>query len=545
MEKQRADKLIIKYSQKIFGFAMKKAFSYDEAEELSGEMLKEVYLSFLKAKEIVNVEGYVWRICEHVYAKYVNQVKLKQGLSIDGGGVDPATLTHFDKYDFGQTDAALLKLRKEIGFLSSSRRQIVYSFYYEGKSITQISEEQDLPQGTVKWHLNKARNDLKEGINMKRQIGRLGLSPVKALGFSHSGRPGSKGGPEFYLGDKINLNIVYSVYEEAKTVEEIAEDLGMTPVFLEDKINYLLANGFLVEEKGKRYTTYVRFSPEEFSMEARDKTLLAQAKAADVLVEKYVPLVRKALQAVQDVYIPGGNRELFEAAVIFIAINNKCKLPIDRNLDRYVIKTLDGGDYIASVDIKSKQADPRYKPILANKKSYSGCGEMTRDSKKYPCLYSWSFDSRFDNRKGTWQNNLFTDYETVYEIMTGAISNNKSNSEKFARMKERKFVDKDGKINIMIVKGTFEELLAKIPEPDKALLDEFAAFALEQAEVAAKAYPPQMQDLVFVDFVRFFIGNAVSMMVLDRLYEKGTFRALTEKEKVTANLLMFADCLPE
>lgn len=48
MKKDKADQLIVKYSQKIFGFAMKKAFSYDEAEELSGEMLKEVYLSFFQ-----------------------------------------------------------------------------------------------------------------------------------------------------------------------------------------------------------------------------------------------------------------------------------------------------------------------------------------------------------------------------------------------------------------------------------------------------------------------------------------------------------------
>ena len=391
-----------------------------------------------------------------------------------------------------------MRLRKEIGFLSSCRRQIVYSFYYEGKSIVQISEEQGLPQGTVKWHLNKARNDLKEGINMRRQIGKLGLSPIKAINFSHDGSPGSNGGPDFYLGDKLNLNIVYSVYDEPKTQEEIAEDLGMTPVFLEDKIDYLVANGFLVEEKGKRYTTYVRFSPEEFSMEAWDRTLLAQTKVADILVEKYVPQVRKALQTVHDVYIPGGNRELFEAAVIFLAISRKCRLPIDRNLSRYFIKPLDGGFYIASVDIKSKQIDPKYKPLLANKKSYNSCGEMTRDSKKYPCVYSWSIDSRFDNRKGAWQNNLFTDYESVYEIMTGAISDTKSNSEKFARMKERKFIGKDGRINIMIVKGSIDDLLAKIPEPEKAMLDEFADFALEQAAVHAKIYPPQMQDLVFL-----------------------------------------------
>ena len=49
MEKQQADKLIVEYLPKIYGFAMKKSFSFDEAEELSSDIVTEVYLSFLSA----------------------------------------------------------------------------------------------------------------------------------------------------------------------------------------------------------------------------------------------------------------------------------------------------------------------------------------------------------------------------------------------------------------------------------------------------------------------------------------------------------------
>ena len=136
------------------------------------------------------------------------------------------------------------------------RRKIVYSFYYEGKGIRQIATEQELSEGTVKWHLNKARNDLKEGFSVERKIGSLGLAPMEAVSFSHCGQGGAKGGPEYYLDDKINLNIVYSVYDAPKTKEEIAEELGMPPVYLEEKIDWLAENGFLVETKGKKYTTY-------------------------------------------------------------------------------------------------------------------------------------------------------------------------------------------------------------------------------------------------------------------------------------------------
>ena len=36
MEKAEADRMIKEYLPKIYGFAMKKAFSYDEAEDLAG-----------------------------------------------------------------------------------------------------------------------------------------------------------------------------------------------------------------------------------------------------------------------------------------------------------------------------------------------------------------------------------------------------------------------------------------------------------------------------------------------------------------------------
>lgn len=524
-------------------YISKPVFSADEAEELSGEMLKELYLSLQHAEDIVNPEGYVWRICQHVYAKYVNQKKLQKGISLDG-----IELAYFDQHDFGESEEEIKKLRKEIGFLTSIRRETVYSFYYEGKSIVQISKEQGLPAGTVKWYLNKARNELKEGFTMKRKIGSLGLSPVKAVGISHNGRPGSKGGPEYYLDDKINLNIVYSVYENPITMEEIGEDLGMTPVFLEDRIAMLLANGFLVETKGKRYTTYVRFSRKQYSNEAFDNVVKMQLKVAKLLLEKYVPQVREAVSQIKDVYIPGGNRELFVAAAIFYAIEHRCMLQIDKDFSKYRIRTLDGGDYSVTVEIKSEISDPEYiRDPAISAKEYWACGTMTRSSAKYPCVYSWSVDSRFDNRKGAWQNNWNSDYESVYEIITKTITDTKANADKFKRLRERGFIEKDGTINIMILKQTYDSFDKMIPSPEKVVVDEFARYALEQAMVKAKQYPPQVQDIVIVDFMHMFIGFPVAMMVLDELYDRGTFRPLplTKQEKVTVNLLMFADRLPE
>ena len=67
---------------------------------------------------------------------------------------------------------------------------------------------------------------------------------------------------------------------------EIAEELGVTPVYIEDSVKELEANGFFVPQSGKRYTTYVRFNPETYSLEQQDKRLQKQMEIAKLLVSE-------------------------------------------------------------------------------------------------------------------------------------------------------------------------------------------------------------------------------------------------------------------
>lgn len=539
MEKQQADKLIVEYLPKIYGFAMKKSFSFDEAEELSSDIVTEVYLSFLSANEILNTDGYVWRISEHVYSKFVSSKKKREGVSINGMDFPDDTLMCDE-----DSEEELNLLRREIAFLTKTRRQIVYSFYYENKTVSEITKETGIPEGTVKWHLNKARNDLKEGFIMERKIGKLGIKPIEAESFGHGGDPGKNGGPEYYLGNKLNLNIVYSVYHAPKTMLEIAEELGVTPVYIEDTISELVANGFLVEKSGKRYTTYVNFDPETYSLEQQDKRLQKKMEFANLLVREYVPQVRAVISDAKDVYIPSGNRELLEAAAIFYAIRNKCGIELKTDLSKYYIKTLAGGNFITYVTIPSTPSDPDYVPSQSYP-SYWACGDMNRWSNKYPSVYSWSVDTRYSSRDGRWKNNFTSDYEYLYEFITGAINDTPANKEKFDRLRSRGYLTDDNKVNIMVVQGEAKAFFSKLPELSEELKRTFADYALENAMLTAKDYPPQIRDLVVAVNVADFASSTVALMVMDILYGDGTFKPLTEQEKVTSNLLMFCDRLPE
>ncbi len=542
MDKNKADKIICEYLPKIYGFAMKKSFYYDEAEELTSEIVAEVYPTLLKREEIYNLDGYIWRMCNHVYAKFVAKSKKQQGISIDG-----FEIPYEQEFLPDDTEEELRRLRSEIAFLSKVRREIVYSFYYEDRSIAEISKTMDIPDGTVKWHLNKARGEIKKGFTMERKVGQLGIHPVEVTDFGHGGWVGHNLGHEHYLKDKLNLNIVYSVYHNPLTKEEIAEELGITPVFIEERIKALEEDGMISRLSGDRYTTYLCFNPETYSLELQDKILKNQMEAAEILVKEYVPLVRNAVSNIKDVYIPDGNREIFEAAAIAYAVTAKCSVTPMKDLSKYHIKTKDGGDFIGYVVIPSKPIENDYKQTY-DPKDYQACGGMFRGSYKYKNVGSWSLDSKYTSREGGWKNNLTEDYEYLYELITGTITNTPANEEKFKRLRQRKFITDDNKINITVMKcenGAEEDFYGKIPELPGKLKRRFADTAMEDALALAAEYPEQMRDLIVCERSSDFISNTVAVMVLDILYKNGNFKPLTQNEKVTSDLIMFSDMLPE
>ena len=231
-----------------------------------------------------------------------------------------------------------------------------------------------------------------------------------------------------------------------------------------------------------------------------------------------------------------------EAAAIFYGVANKCQLDVKKDLSPYYIKTTDGGNYIACVEIECTQTDTDYVPTLQLPPMWT-CGNMIRSSDKYP-VYSWSIDSRYSSRNGHWKNNLTSDYEYLYEFMTGTIKDDLVNADKFKRLRERQLISEDNHVNIMVVKGKAEDFFAKIPELDDKLKKQFADYALEYAQISACEYPAQMRDLIFSWAANGFVSNEVALMVMDILYRDGTFKALTDREKITSNLILFTNVLP-
>jgi len=167
-------------------------------------------------------------------------------------------------------DETCIRLRREVSFLGKIRREVVLMHYFQGLKLDEIARRLNILPGTVKWHLHDARNQIKEGIEMNEK-GTLGMKPVSFPNMGHSGTPSPDGkDTAYYLAKLISQNIAYAAYHEAKTITEIAGELGVPAAFVEDEVACLEDNGFkgyLVTKDGSEYVNIIvtTLSEEAFS----------------------------------------------------------------------------------------------------------------------------------------------------------------------------------------------------------------------------------------------------------------------------------------
>ena len=267
MNKIDADKLIVEYQQKIFGFAMSKMRNIADAEELASNIMLEIYKSFLKTDNIVNIEGYVYRIASNVYARFVdNEISNKH---IDILKIEyPVTESGFDNIENGET---YKKLRKEIGMLSNRQRVITYMKYYKEMSVMDIAKKLNISVGTVKWHLSDIRSGLKEKIDMVKNSN-LSVNPIYFINMGHGGSPGKNGDTKDMFDSRLKQNIAWSCYYQAKTITDISKELEVPIAYIEGELRKLVEWGYIDQvdsSKNPKYLTnmYITDSREDFSEE--------------------------------------------------------------------------------------------------------------------------------------------------------------------------------------------------------------------------------------------------------------------------------------
>lgn len=253
--RNNAVQIITEYLKPIYGFALKKCKSLQDAEDLSQEIACKAFKALTCKDDIEDVSKFIWTIAHNALSNYYRaSAKSIIGVSIDEVAeliADPNSSLEVDE------NAETIKtLQSEIAYLSKTQRQIVIAYYFENRKQEEIAKAFDIPLGTVKWHLFEAKKELKRGMNTMRTTSELKFNPIKFTGFSVNGSNGSLS-PDDYFRTSLSQNICYCVRDKYMSINEIADALGVSPVYVEGEVEFLEKYGFLKMQKDKYIANFL------------------------------------------------------------------------------------------------------------------------------------------------------------------------------------------------------------------------------------------------------------------------------------------------
>ncbi len=259
MNRQTAENTVTQYLKPIYGFALKRCRSIEDAEDLSQEILLRAFRALLIKDDVRDVSKFIWTIAHNALNNYYRDgAKNMVGISIDEVAeliADPES--EMDQDDTGE---AIRRLQSEIAYLSKLQRKIVIAYYFENRKQSDIAKSLDIPIGTVKWHLFEAKKELKRGIDTMRKTSDLKFNPIQFGDYGICGSVGAKDPREFFRSALIQ-NICYAIRKKAKSVNEIADDLGVSPVYVESEIEDLEKNGYLQKRNDRYISNFIIFEP--------------------------------------------------------------------------------------------------------------------------------------------------------------------------------------------------------------------------------------------------------------------------------------------
>lgn len=259
MNRQDVEKIITEYLKPIFGFALKRCKSIHDAEDLSQEIAIRAFRALLVKDDVADMGKFIWTVAHNTLSNYYRDAaKSMVGVSIDE--IAELIADPYSELDTDDNRDAIHRLQAEIAYLSKLQRRIVIAYYFENRKQADIARELGIPLGTVKWHLFEAKKELKRGMDTMRKASELKFNPIKFHSYGINGSVGKKSPDEFFR-STLAQNICYCVRNTAKTINEIADDLGVSPVYVETEVEFLEEYGFLQAQKDKYIVGFIISEP--------------------------------------------------------------------------------------------------------------------------------------------------------------------------------------------------------------------------------------------------------------------------------------------
>jgi RNA polymerase sigma-70 factor (family 1) len=156
------DAVFEKYSNRLFGFALKYLKSKEETEGLVQDVFLKIWENRKNLKEDSSLKSYLFTISYHNICKFFRKKQLQGKLKEEIGLAPDISVDTEEQIDYQST---LEQIEQLIEQLPPKQKAIFEKSRKEGKSTREIAKEMHLAPGTVDNHISAAIKFLRKHIS--------------------------------------------------------------------------------------------------------------------------------------------------------------------------------------------------------------------------------------------------------------------------------------------------------------------------------------------------------------------------------------------
>jgi RNA polymerase sigma-70 factor (ECF subfamily) len=175
------DQLVLKYEARAYQYAFRLTRDPEQAGDVVSDAFLRVYSALKNFRGQSAFSTWLYRIVTNCFLdrkkrdKDGNNVSLDSSVNIGDGEVERQYEDDSDgPAEIAERNARETAIQDALGSMPEYQRAMLIMYHVEGLSYEEISEALDLPIGTVKSRLNRARVALREQLSQNSELFQMG-----------------------------------------------------------------------------------------------------------------------------------------------------------------------------------------------------------------------------------------------------------------------------------------------------------------------------------------------------------------------------------
>jgi RNA polymerase sigma-70 factor (ECF subfamily) len=171
------NQLVLVYQKHVFNLAFRLSGNYDDAQDIAQEAFIRVFNSIGSFRGDANFSTWIYRIVTNVFLDERKKQRVRDHGSLDEylELEDSSVTRQIEDPSPGPEAAIEQRERHEVVGeavlqLPENQRVMIALYHFQGRSYEEIADIMNLPIGTVKSRLNRARLALKEKLTGAREL---------------------------------------------------------------------------------------------------------------------------------------------------------------------------------------------------------------------------------------------------------------------------------------------------------------------------------------------------------------------------------------